>query len=152
MKTTSAVQTKTTKTQTTLVTSPANIIARILGVLSLVGIIVIHWLDLPGKLSEVPYLGYGYMALMVGSALSAILIIQNDKRGWWLGSALAIGSIAAYVLNRTVGLPLAMEDIGNWGESLGVYSLVAEGAMVVVSGWVLSQRAKSGLESSTLTE
>jgi hypothetical protein len=141
MKTTSAVQTKTTKTQTTLATSPANIIARILGVMSLVGIIVIHWLDLPGKLSEVPYLGYGYIALMVGSVLSAILIIQNDKRGWWLGAALALGSIVAYVLNRTVGLPLAMEDIGNWGESLGVYSLLAEGAMMAVSGWVLSRKA-----------
>ncbi len=139
MKPIGAVQTKTTKTQTTF-TAPASILTRILGVLSLVGIIVVHALDLPGKLSEVPYLGYGYIALMVGSALSAILILRNDKRGWQLGTALALGSIAAYVLNRTVGLPLAMEDIGNWGESLGVDSLVAETAMVMVSGWVLGRK------------
>jgi hypothetical protein len=90
------------------------------------------------------------MALMVGSALSAILIIQNDKRGWWLGSTLALGSVVAYVLNRTVGLPFAMEDIGNWGETLGVYSLIAEGAMLAVSGWVLGRKESIEAESSTL--
>jgi MFS superfamily sulfate permease-like transporter len=118
-----------------------NLGIKALGIISLVSIIVIHWLDLPGKLSEVPYLGYAYIALMVGSALSAILIIQDNKRGWWLGGALALGSIVAYILNRTVGLPLAMDDIGNWGESLGVYSLIAEGAMLAVTGWVLSRQA-----------
>lgn len=140
MKNISAVQSKTIKQSST---QPAtNLVARALGIISLVSIIVIHWLDLPGKLSEVPYLGYAYIALMVGSALAANLIIRNDKRGWWLGSTLALGSILAYVLNRTVGLPLAMDDIGNWGESLGVYSLVAESAMVAVSGWVLSRKAR----------
>jgi hypothetical protein len=124
------------------------LIAKALGVLSLVSIIVVHWFDLPGKMSEVPYLGYAYIVLMVGSALSAILIIQNDKRGWWLGSALALGSIVAYVLNRTVGLPLAMDDIGNWGERLGVYSLVAEAAMIAVSAWVLSRKEVVNSESS----
>jgi hypothetical protein len=132
--------------------SVARLITTALGILSLGSIILIHWLDLPGKLAEVPYLGYAYIALMIGSALSAILILQNDKRGWWLGGALALGAIVAYALNRTVALPLAMNDIGNRSEPLGVYSLVAEGAMVAVSGWVLSQKAldqkvQSGLES-----
>jgi hypothetical protein len=125
----------------------ANLVIKALGIISLVSIIVIHWLDLPGKLSEVPYLGYAYIALMVGSALSAILIIQNDKRGWWLGSTLALGSVVAYVLNRTVGLPFAMEDIGNWGETLGTYSLLAEGAFLAVSGWVLSRKEVVNSES-----
>jgi DMSO reductase anchor subunit len=140
MKSSNALQAKTV---------PTNLVARVLGVLSLVSIITIHWLDLPGKMSEVPYLGYAYIVLMVGSALAAILIVQNDKRGWYLGSALALGSIFAYVLNRTVGLPLAMEDIGNWGETLGLYSLIAEGVMVAVSGWVLSRRESSKAETST---
>jgi DMSO reductase anchor subunit len=141
MKTIGTVQPQNNR-QTIAQNSVTNLVTRVLGVISLVAIIVIHALDLPGKLSEVPYLGYAYMALMVGSALAAILIIQNDKRGWWLGSMLALGSIIAYVLNRTVGLPLAMEDIGNWGESLGVYSLVAEAAFLAVSGWALTLSRK----------
>ena len=131
------------KTQFTSQNKVTHLTTRVLSILSLLGIIIIHALDLPGKMSEVPYLGYGYIVLMVGSALSAILIIQNDKRGWWLGSALALGSIVAYVLNRTVGLPLAMDDIGNWGERLGVYSLIAEVAMLAISGWVLSLKVSS---------
>jgi hypothetical protein len=138
MKTIGAVQSKPIKQSP--IQPATNLVARALGIINLVSIIVIHWLDLPGKLSEVPYLGYAYIALMVGSALSAILIIQNDRRGWWLGSALALGSVVAYVLNRTVGLPFAMEDIGNWGESLGVYSLIAEAAFLAVSGWVLNRK------------
>ena len=121
-------------------------LSKILAVLSLAAIIGIHWLDLPGKMSEVPYLGYGYIALMVGSVLAAFFIIKDDKQGWWLGTALAFGSILAYVLNRTVGLPLAMDDIGNWGETLGVYSLIAESAMLVLGIWVLSRKANQALE------
>jgi DMSO reductase anchor subunit len=144
MKPVSAVQqqTGTASKQST------KLIARVLGVVSLVSIIVIHWLDLPSKLSEVPYLGYAYIALMVGSALSAILLLQDDKRGWALGGALALGSIIAYVLNRTVGLPYAMDDISNWLEPLGVYSLIAEGVMVALSGWMFFRRDENALEPS----
>jgi hypothetical protein len=145
MKPISAVQQN--KPHSVIQNSLINLVTRALGIISLASIIVIHWLDLPGKLAEVPYLGYAYIALMVSSALSAILILQNDKRGWWLGGALALGAFVAYALNRTVGLPLAMDDIGNWGETLGVYSLIAEGAMVAISGWVLSQKPTPPLES-----
>jgi DMSO reductase anchor subunit len=144
MKTVSAVQQQTG----TASKQPTKLIARVLGVVSLVSIIVIHWLDLPSKLSEVPYLGYAYIALMVGSALSAILLLQDDKRGWALGGALALGSIIAYVLNRTVGLPYAMDDISNWLEPLGVYSLIAESVMVALSGWMFFRRDENALEPS----
>ena len=144
MKTVSAVQQQTG----TASKQPTKLIARVLGVVSLVSIIVIHWLDLPSKLSEVPYLGYAYIALMVGSALAAILLLQDDKRGWALGGALALGSIIAYVLNRTVGLPYAMDDISNWLEPLGVYSLIAEGVMVALSGWMFFRRDENALEPS----
>lgn len=139
------------KSASTLQTKPVvtNLVTRVLGVLSLISIIAIHWLDLPGKLEEVPYLGYAYIALMVGSALAAILLVRNDKRGWYLGGVLALGSIIAYVLNRTVGLPMAMDDIGNWGETLGVYSLVAEGAMVAVTAWVLGRKEPVKAETRT---
>lgn len=129
MKSTDAIHTYASEPQAT---SPS-LITKILGLSSLAAIIAVHGLDLPGKLAETPYLGYAYIALMVGSALASILIIQNDKRGWRLGAALALGAIIAYTLSRTTGLPYAVDDIGNWGEPLGVISLVAEGVMVAVS-------------------
>ena len=40
---------------------------------------------------------------------------------------------AGYVINRTVGMPGATDDIGNWMEPLGVLALVCE-AFVVWQG------------------
>ncbi len=151
MKIIGAVQSQRNHSQTTQ-NSSTSLIAKVLGILSLIAIIVIHWIDLPGKLSEVAYLGYGYIVLMVGSALAGILILQNNKRGWQLGAVLALGSIIVYALNRTVGLPLAMDDIGNWTEPLGVYSMIAEAAMVAVSAWVLNRKAVSNSIPTDITK
>ena len=143
MKTVSAVQAPPVQAQAA---SPANLTTRAVGVLGLAAVIAIHALDLPGKLSEVPYLGYAYMVLMVGSALAALLILQNVRRGWQLGAALALGAVVAYALDRTVGLPLALGDIGNWGEPLGVASLIAEGVVVAAAYSALTPREAPGLE------
>ncbi len=45
----------------------------------------------------------------------------------------AAGAFAAYALTRTVGLPQDTGDIGNWGEPLGVVSLIAEGGFVLLT-------------------
>ena len=101
-------------------------------------------LDLPGKIEETPYLGYGYIILMLGCALAAgFLLFKRERRGWLLGGVMALGAILVYAINRTVGLPMAMEDIGNWTEPLGVYSMIAEAIVVVAAGWALSRQAKN---------
>ncbi len=112
-------------------------LTRITGAALMLGVAYIHLLDLPGKMAEVPYLGYLYIALMIGSLLTIGLLFYKPHAGWTLGGALALGAIIAYCLNRTVGLPYALDDIGNWGEPLGVASLVVEGAMVLLSTTVL---------------
>lgn len=113
---------------------------RLLGALLLLSIAAIHYLDLGGKLAEVPYLGFMYMALIVGSLLSAVLLFVRPRAGWTLGGALALATVIGYCVNRTVGLPNAMDDIGNWSEPLGVASLVVEGAMVFLSAAMLRLR------------
>ena len=115
---------------------------RVLGALLLLTIAVIHYLDLGGKLAEVPYLGYMYIALMVGSVVAAGLLFYRPRAGWTLGGTLALLTFIAYCLSRTTGLPNATDDIGNWGEPLGVASLVVEGAMVILSAVMLGRRSK----------
>ena len=115
---------------------------RVIGALLLLGIAVIHYLDLSGKLAEVPYLGYMYIALIIGSALAAGLLFYRPRAGWTLGATLALLTLIGYGLNRTVGLPYAMDDIGNWGEPLGVASLIVEGLMVVLSAVMLGRRLR----------
>lgn len=118
----------------------ADTLARITGAALMLGVAYIHYLDLGSKMSEVPYLGYMYIALIIGSVVSAVLLFVRPRLGWTLGGLLALGAFVGYAVNRTVGMPLAMDDIGNWGEPLGVASLVAEGAMVVLSAATLGLR------------
>lgn len=91
-------------------------IARTIAVVGLAGIALIHLLDLPGKFSETPYLAWMYAAAVL----------------------LPVGALVGYTLTRTVGLPQAMGDIGNWTEPLGLASLFVEGSLVALACTMLA--------------
>ncbi|HEY3018890.1 MAG TPA: hypothetical protein VGJ32_01795 [Solirubrobacteraceae bacterium] len=117
-------------------------ITRTLAIVGLAGVALIHLLDAPGKFTETPYLGWMYIGLIAGCLLAAgALLGTSDRRAWAAAVALPASAIAGYVLTRTVGLPQATDDIGNWGEPLGIASLFVEGALVALSGGVLALRA-----------
>jgi hypothetical protein len=117
-------------------------IARTIAVVGLAGVALIHLLDLPGKFQETPYLGWLYVALIVGCvAVASALVHSSDPRAWTAAALLPLGAIVGYTLTRTVGLPQAMDDIGNWGEPLGMASLFVEGSLVALSGAVLAGRS-----------
>ena len=102
-------------------------------IVGLLAIALIHVIDLPGKWSETPYLAYGYIAVIVVSLVLAELIsIRRDSKTMYVAALLSIAVVAGFIINRTVGMPGATEDIGNWGEPLGVASLFAE----VITVWV----------------
>jgi hypothetical protein len=116
-------------------------VARAAAVVGLAGIGLIHLLDLPSKLDETPYLGWMYIALIVGAVLCAFdLVRTGSDRSWMAGGLLALGAITGYTLTRTVGLPNATGDIGNWLEPLGLASLFVEGILVALSAYVLGAR------------
>ena len=99
----------------------------------LVGIAWIHFLDLSDKLEETPYLGVAYIGLIVGCLAAVVLLARRDRRGFLLGGGLAAATFAGYVLSRTTGLPASTDDIGNWAEALGVWSLLTEAAVVFLA-------------------
>lgn len=103
------------------------------GAVALLGVGYVHMLDVRGKLAEVPYLGVGYVLLIVTTVISAGMIIRGNTKGWVLGGAAAAATFAGYCLSRTTGLPASADDIGNWGETLGVWSLFLEGFVVVLA-------------------
>ena len=94
----------------------------------------IHFKDIPDKLGETPYLGWLYILLVAGCAAAGAWLLSNQWRaGYILGTIISLGALLGYVLTRSVGLPNARDDIGNWGEPLGVLSLVLEGAFVLLA-------------------
>jgi len=116
-------------------------VARAAAVVALAGVALIHVLDAPNTFSEVPYIGWLYVALIAGSVLTAgALIRASDTRAWLAAALLPLGAIVGFTLTRTVGLPGDTGDIGNWAEPLGMASLFVEGSLVALSAMVLRER------------
>ena len=129
-------------------------IARAVGVVGLAGVGLIHLLDAPGKFAETPYMGWMYVALIAGCLVVAAELIRSGSRLAWAAAALLpLSALVGFTLTRTVGLPQATEDIGNWGEPLGMASLFVEGCLVALSMAALAfgataERARTGFAPS----
>ncbi|MCU1369809.1 MAG: hypothetical protein JWO77_1003 [Ilumatobacteraceae bacterium] len=127
--------------------------ARGAGVVGLGAIALVHLLDLQGKLSETPYLGVAYVGLIVGCTVAAAMLVRGDvRRGWLLGGALAAGTLVGYAINRTLGMPAATEDIGNWLEPLGLASVFVEACVALLAaGELRAYRSHSRRTDATPT-
>lgn len=108
------------------------------GIGLLAATIAIHTTELSGKIGETMYLGAGYVLLIAASIVSIVLIAQHDRRGWMFGLLTSGATLIGFILTRTTGLPGATGDIGNWTETIAVWSLISEGAFVVLAAWTLS--------------
>ena len=115
------------------------------GIGGLGAVIAIHTSELSGKVEETAYLGFGYILLIVASLMAIVMIAQRDRRGWLLGGLTSAATFAGYVFTRTTGLPNARGDIGNWGETIGVWSLFAEAFVVIIASIVLLRRRSTEL-------
>ena len=119
--------------------APGDLLLRAVGVIGLLGIGLIHFLDVFGKFKETPYLGWLYLALIAGCLAASALLFRPDARlGWSIALVLSAATFTGYLLSRTTGLPAAPRDIGNWTEPLGLASLFVEGLVVAMSLTALS--------------
>lgn len=108
--------------------------ARATVVAGLAGLIAVHAVDAVGKWTETPYIFWMYMAAIAAAIATAGWTLFTRSRTALLASAAVAGSVLlGYVINRTVGLPSATGDIGNWTEPIGITSMVIEAATVAVS-------------------
>ncbi|WP_231556509.1 hypothetical protein, partial [Cryobacterium sp. MLB-32] len=99
--------------------------------ISLASIAAIHVLDLQSKLEEVPYIGVMYILVIVASLILMERLFVVGSRLDFIASAVVAGVvILGFVVNRTVGMPGATDDIGNWFEPLGLLSILVEGFVV----------------------
>lgn len=130
--------------------SPARAVARgaaVLGALLCLAIAYIHCADqggyspsewFPGD-KDPEYIKYGYYVLEAVAVVTALLLLTRARLAWLLAAGVALGPFVAFVLTRTTGLPDAKDDIGNWGEPLGIAALVTEGVLFLLA---LSQLAR----------
>jgi hypothetical protein len=120
-------------------TNHSHQVARSAAVVGLSGVALIHLLELQGKLEETPYLGIGYILLIIASVIAGALLVHGNSRiGWMMSGGAALATLVGYSLTRTVGLPQSSGDIGNWLEPMGLASLFVEGIVVALSGYALA--------------
>jgi Na+/proline symporter len=116
-------------------------ITRAVAIIGLAGFALIHLLDLPDTMSGTPYIGWMYIGLIVSAiGLAGVLTRTSNTRIWTAAAGLVISVILAYVLSRTTGLPQSSDDIGNWGQPLGIAMLFVGGSLLALIGTVLLGR------------
>ncbi len=111
--------------------------------IGLAGLAAVHVMDLPGKWAETQYLAFGYIGVIVLSGLLIERLLQAGRPADYLISAgLSLAVLAGFIVNRTVGMPGAMDDIGNWFEPLALLSLFVEAftAYQAVEGYRIAKR------------
>jgi len=116
-----------------------DVVARAVAAVGLLGVALIHVLDIPHAFAEIPYQGGLYVALILGCVGAAgALVLGGSPLAWLAALLLTLGAASAYVVSRTFGLPQGADDIGNWGNSLGIASLFVEALLVALSAAVLA--------------
>jgi hypothetical protein len=123
-----------------------------LAIATIVATGLIHLIEVPDNLAEVPYKGVLFMLNGIGSLVAAFLIARGDIRGWQLGIAVAFSAAVGYVLSRTIGLPLLPAEPEAWFEPLGIASLLVEVAFLAIAvAWYTTltpQTVRSRLSSN----
>ncbi len=102
---------------------------------------VIHLVETPEYLEEMRYIGMLFVLSVVGALLAAVGIARQQRWGWSVGLVVAGGSVLAYLLSRTIGLPGFRENTWEeFAEPIGLLSLLVEGGFVAIAVTVLSGR------------
>jgi hypothetical protein len=101
---------------------------------ALMGVCVVHLVDGPGSFSDQLHIGALELALAAACAPLALWLLLGPTRAVWESVlVLNIAAMAAFILSRTVGLPGSTDDIGNWGQLLGMINLALEAVVIAAA-------------------
>ncbi len=122
---------------------------RLLAAALVLGVAYIHVKDQGGFPGEKTpgYVGIGYYLLEATAVLAAVGLLlaagRHTLKAWALTAAISVGALTGYVLSRGPGLPDYTDDKGNWTEPIGLASLIVEGSLLLLAGFVFlrSRRA-----------
>jgi hypothetical protein len=122
------------------------IVARVVGALLCAAVAYIHIKDQGGIIGakDPAYMQLGYYMIEVTAVVAGVLLLTRRRSltAWFLAIGVAAGPFIGLVLTRTTGLPGAMDDIGNWSETLGLVSLFVEGVLFALAASLFLQAVR----------
>jgi hypothetical protein len=117
-------------------------ILRATGIVMLLGIALIHVVQLVPTFQETPLLGIAYVMLIIAAvALGAHLVrgAASSVHLWLPVTGLGLAVIGGYTLTRIFSTPLDNVDVGNWSCMLGIAALFVEGLLVAIAAYGIVQ-------------
>jgi len=103
---------------------------------------------IPEHLREAPYMGALFVGFTVVAAALAVVLVSRRSVAmpFVVAGVLCAAAIGAYCLTRLVAFPQLADDVGNWGETAGVVSIVSEAAVLALS--LVYARARTNRRAS----
>jgi hypothetical protein len=94
---------------------------------------VAHVPVIPEHLEEAPYMGVLFICFTLAAFGLACVLARWPSPPWFVAAGtLCAAAVAAYVATRLIAFPELADDVGRWAEPLGVISICAESAVVVL--------------------
>jgi hypothetical protein len=114
-------------------------ILRATGVITLVAIAAMHFLQIVVTFQGTPLLGLAYVGLITACmTLAGRLAIANDSRAWAGAGMLSVAIIVGYAFTRLIGTTFDNQDVGNWSCMLGLATLFVEAALLALSSFAIA--------------
>ena len=114
-----------------------HLLARALAIAALVGVAVVHLVQLPDTFRQMPGLGAPCLLRWFSGLVAAALVYIDHRRLWHAATLTTAGAIGAYLLTRGLPVPFDTRDVGNWLEPLGLVALFLESSLVARCGYRL---------------
>jgi hypothetical protein len=119
------------------------VVLRATGIVLLMGIAVIHIVQLVPTFEGMPVLGVAYLLLIAGAVVVGARLVMGHRPAlhlWIPVAALGTSVVLGYGFTRLFNTPLDGADVGNWSCELGMAALFVEGVLVAIALYAMSVR------------
>jgi hypothetical protein len=116
-------------------------ILRATAIVMLLGIAVVHVVQLVPTFQQTPLLGIAYILLIVAAVAVGAHLVRGSASSvylWLPVAGLGFAVIGGYAFTRMFSTPFDNVDVGNWSCTLGMAALFVEGMLVAVSAYAIS--------------
>jgi hypothetical protein len=123
-------------------------ILRATGIVMLLGLAVIHVVQLVPTFQQTPLLGGAYIMLIVAAVAVGAHLVRGTASSmyqWLPVAGLGLAVIGGYAFTRMFSTPLDNVDVGNWSCTLGMAALFVEGMLVTIAAYGMSHGRRLSL-------
>ena len=112
-----------------------------IGIVMLLGIAVIHVVQLVPTFEGMPLLGVAYVVLIISAVAVGVHLVRGTPSSvlqWLPVAGLGLAVMGGYAFTRMFSTPLDNQDVGNWACTLGMAALFVEGLLVAIAAYAIS--------------